>query len=710
MKYVWKTVGGPATLSDAELLVGLLQQQADVAAEGLYRQPAPVFRPGFEDRPACNGGQGPGLTETQKIIIALAGIQARFPRHQYLPGLDVDFKSGRNQTGIMIRGFDTRQVGIYLDNVPLYVPYDGYADIGRFLTNDISEVQIAKGYSSPLLGPNGLGGAVNLVSRQPEKKLEGDLLIGTGSGDMLEAGAHLGSRWDKFFIRGGMDWLQTDYFPLSGSFGLNDEQPDYRRVNSDKRDVRYAGRAGWTPNNQDRYVFTYTKQKADYGVPPYAGVDPENNRIRYWRWPRWNRDSYYFNSSTGLGESNAIKFRAYYDQYPNALNMYTDSTYSDLEGYLEYDDYSAGFTGEFSTRIFPRNTVSVSYFFKDDTHKEWGFSINKKGQKTIDPWRSVRDQLMSIGIQDAITLSPRLSAIIGFSADYLRGIKAQDLNYDTDPITVVPFECEKSLAGEPPSSCLANEWAFNPLASISYSIAKSGTLYFSFARKGHFPTLKDRYSYKNGKAIPNPTIRPEHANNWSLGYSHVFPFKLTMIQLDLFRSDVSDAIQNAFIPAEFPDQCPSLSEDTCQKTINVGKELHEGAEFTVRSNPLSRLTVNANYTFLNRSISGSDNMVDVFPTGTPKHKVVGVANLRLPREIALVAAVRYESGRVDTDNSGNLVPASKYATMDFGGIIPIAKGMDLQAGVRNLFDRFYYYREGFPQPGRNWYFNVRYRF
>jgi iron complex outermembrane receptor protein len=629
---------------------------------------------------------------------------------QFLPGLNVDFKSGRNQSGIMIRGFDTRQVGIYMDNVPLYVPYDGYADIGRFLTNDISEVQVAKGFSSPLLGPNGLAGAINLVSRQPEKKLETDLLLGTGSGNMLEAGAHIGSRWDKFFIRAGMDWLQTDYFPLSGDFTPDEEQPDFERANADKRDMRYTGRIGYTPRDQDQYVFSYIKQKADYGVPPYSGTDPDNNRVRYWRWPRWNRDSYYFNSNTGLGESNSLKFRAFYDEYPSTLNMFNDSSFSTLSGASDYDDYSAGFSGEFSTRILPRHTIGVSFFFKDDTHKATGFSVNKKGVASYDPWTTARDQLLSIGIQDAITLSPKLSAIVGFSADYLNGIKAEDINEDTKPSSAVPFQCEASLAGGDPSSCLADDWAYNPLASISYSVSKSGSVYFSFARKSHFATMKDRYSYKNGKAIPNPTIKPEHGNNWGLGYSHVFPFKTTMIQLELFRSDVYDAIQQAYIPAEFPDQCPELSEDTCQQTINVGEELHQGVEFSIRSNPLSRLTVNANYTFLNRDISGPPNAVDVFPTGTPMHKIVATGNLRLPREIMLMGSVRYESGRVDTNNSGDLVPASNYATVDFGGIIPVVKGMDLQVGARNLFDRFYYYREGFPEAGRNWYLNMRYRF
>jgi iron complex outermembrane receptor protein len=629
---------------------------------------------------------------------------------RYLPGLSVDHKPARNQSGIMVRGFDTRQVGIYLDSVPIYVPYDGYADIGRFLTSYLAEIEVSKGYSSPLLGPNGLGGTVNLVTRKPEKKLEGNLLVGSGSGNMLESDVHLGSRWEKFFIWGGMDWLQTDYYPVSGNFTLNEQQPSYERTNSDQRDILYSGRVGWTPRGQDQYVFTYTKQKADYGSPPYSGIDLVNNNVQYRRWDFWNRDSYYLNTNTGLGESSSVRFRAFYDKYPNATSTYTDNTYSTLSGYLEYDDYSAGFSGEFSTRRLPRHALSASFFFKDDTHKEQGFSLNKKGQATVDPWRTDRDQLVSLGVQDAITISSRVHATVGFSADHLNGIKAQDVNSNTNPSSIVPFECESSLAGGSISSCLAHVWDYNPLASISYSVAKSGTLYFTFARKSHFPTLKDRYSYKNDKAIPNPTLQPEHANNWELGYSHVFPFKSTIVQLDLFRSDVYDAIQNATIAAEFPDQCPALSTNTCQQSINIGKETHQGVEFTVRSSPVTRLMINANYTYLNRRFFDAPGVIGVFPTGTPKHKVVAIANLRLPLEIMLVATARYESGTIDTNNSGQVVPASRFATADLGGIIPLWKQLDLQGGVKNIFDRFYYYREGYPEAGRNWYLNMRYRF
>jgi iron complex outermembrane recepter protein len=631
---------------------------------------------------------------------------------QYLPGVTVDHKSARNQAGITIRGFDTRQVGIYLDGVPIYVPYDGYADIARFQSSDIAEIEVAKGYSSPLLGPNGLGGAVNLVTRQPEKKLEGDVSIGTGSGRLLESGIHLGSRWSKLFFRGGMDWLQTDYFPLSGDFTAPPSQPWvqpwHNRTNSYTRDVRYNGRAGWTPKDGDQYVFTYTNQKADYASPPYSGNDTKNNKVRYWQWPRWDRDSYYFNSNTGLGESNSIKFRAFYDHYPNSMNQYNDLTYSTLSSTSAYDDYSAGGSAEFASRSFSRHALGASFFFKDDTHKETSTSYSSKGIPTAQPWRRDRDQLVSIGFQDAITIAAKMHATVGFSADHLNAMKAQDINTKTN--LLAPFPCKSDPANTSFTACLDDVWAYNPLASLSYSVKNSGTLFVTFAMKSHFPTLKDRYSYKNGQAVPNTTLQPEHTRNWSAGYSHLFSWKTTM-QLDVFRSDVYDAIENATISADYSGQCPSLKDPTlCQKSVNVGKEVHQGVEFTLRSTPVSRLALDANYSFLNRTITGPANMQSVFPTGTPKHRVTSTASLRMPRRILLLGTFRYESGTFTTNDSGLPIPASKFATVDFGGSVPLRTGFDLQAGVKNLFDRNYNYQEGYPEPGRNWYLNLRYRF
>ncbi len=68
-----------------------------------------------------------------------------------------------------VRGFDIKHVPIFLDRIPIYVPYDGYPDLGRFSTFDLSEVILSKGFTSVLYGPNTMGCAINMISEHPSK-------------------------------------------------------------------------------------------------------------------------------------------------------------------------------------------------------------------------------------------------------------------------------------------------------------------------------------------------------------------------------------------------------------------------------------------------------------------------------------------------------------------------------------------------------------
>ncbi|MEI9812642.1 MAG: TonB-dependent receptor plug domain-containing protein [Acidobacteriota bacterium] len=135
-----------------------------------------------------------------------------------LAGVTIQKVGARNERGVYVRGFDFRQVPLYMDGIPVYVPYDGYVDLDRFLTYDVSEIQVSKGFTSPLYGPNAIGGAINMVSKAPTKKLNMDLGSGYGSGDQVHGFANVGTRFEKFWIQGGFAWLSSDTFPLSGNF------------------------------------------------------------------------------------------------------------------------------------------------------------------------------------------------------------------------------------------------------------------------------------------------------------------------------------------------------------------------------------------------------------------------------------------------------------------------------------------------------------
>jgi outer membrane receptor protein involved in Fe transport len=43
-------------------------------------------------------------------------------------------------------------------------------------------------------------------------------------------------------------------------------------------------------------------------------------------------------------------------------------------------------------------------------------------------------------------------------------------------------------------------------------------------------------------------------------------------------------------------------------------------------------------------------------------------------------------------------------------VVPIRPGMSAQVGLENLFDPYYYDTAGYPEIGRNWFLDLRYRF
>ncbi len=639
-----------------------------------------------------------------------------------MPGVTVDQANGsRNEAYGRIRGFTTMgQVGLYLDGIPIYVPYDGYADMNRFLMSDIAEIQVSKGYSSSLQGTNNMAGSINLVTRQPEKKFEANGLIGTGSGKQVLSSVGLGSRWDNFYIQGSFDWLQRDFIPLSGNYTLNSHQPGYERNNSASRDEKWSGRIAWTPKGEDQYSFSFINQKGKKDGLNYIG--PGTTSDRYWEWPYWNKNGYYLITNTGIGELSSIKFRAYYDQFRNALDIWDDGTHSTMKlsgsEHSHYDDYTDGASSEFTTRLIPRNAMGASIFFKDDTHRSQDVYPGVSPFPKVYPVQRLRDQQVSVGYQDVISLTSRLRLTFGFSADHLKGLFISQ--YNSTNTQLIPLTCPESPSNSSFSGCAAHTWTYNPQASASYNLTKSDALFVIFSDRARFPTLKDSYSFRFNRALPNPNLGPEHSRNWDIGYSRAFAGR-TLMQIEYYRSDLRDAIQMIYVP---DTKCPSLSgslKGTCGINYNAGKEIHEGAEISIRTSPIRRLNVDASYSFLNRTIDWDRGKIPQtsltylsalsLPTVT-KNKFIGNLTAEMPHQILGMVTFRYEGGiRLwDSYVAGAAPFGSSFGIVDIGAVAPIKEGFKIQAGIKNLFDRDYYYVAGYPQAGRNWYFNMRYQF
>ena len=288
---------------------------------------------------------------------------------QTLSGLNYMAIGSKNEAMVTVRGFDLRQVPVYLDGVPVYTIYDGYVDLSRFTSFDIAGISVENGNSSVLHGPNAMGGVINLVTRAPSNPFEFDGATGIRlSRDGFNAwntNLNLGGRFGKFYLMGTIGILDRDFYSLSSKFEPRPHENGEKRDNSYSRDTKLSIKGGFKPNETDEYAISIMSQNASKGVPVYIGKDP-NQRPRYWQFPAYDKKGVYFSSRTKIGAQGYLKSRLYFDNYNSDLRSYDDSTYSTQEFRSSftsiYDDNTFGASLEYQVSLNERHILQAAGF------------------------------------------------------------------------------------------------------------------------------------------------------------------------------------------------------------------------------------------------------------------------------------------------------------------------------------------------------------
>jgi len=595
-----------------------------------------------------------------------------------LPGVTLSRTGSRNEQTVYVRGFDIKHVPIFIDGIPVYVMYDGYPDLGRFSTFDLSRVILSKGFASVLYGPNTMGGAINMVSKRPENALEMNAGVGAASGDTCNAYINLGSNQGNWYIQGGGAYVDQDYFPLSYNFNPASAEGGDRRENSYHTDWKANLKIGYVPGgrNDDEYAFSYIRQEGEKGSPPYAGADA-SQKVRYWQWPQWDKESYYFTSRTGIGETGYVKMRLYYDTYNNSLFSYDDDTYSTISRPYAfrswYDDHTSGGSMEAGARFFEDHDLKLAFHYKKDTHKE-----RDEGQ----PWRTFEDDIYSLGVEDTMDMTSSLRVVAGASYDTIQSGRAEEYDFKTDVVSVFP-DADASGA--------------NAQAGLFYSISDNGVLHTTVARKTRLPDMKSRYSYRFGTALPNPGLDPETAVNYEIGYKDTLVERI-QIKAAIFCNDIRDYIQFARVPD------PNDPDTLLNQNQNVGKVLIYGAEAEAGVKITETIETGLNYTYTewdNRS--NSDKVTNI-----PNHKFFAYLAYQPFDRLNLQTNIDYVSRRYGSTDGVRV--AERYVVADAKALYQLTKSISAEAGLNNIGDTDYEIEEGYPEAGITYFANLMYRY
>jgi iron complex outermembrane receptor protein len=595
-----------------------------------------------------------------------------------LPGVSVQNLGARNERLIYLRGFNSRQVPLFMDGIPVYVPYDGNVDLNRFTTFDISQIDVSKGNASVLYGPNTLGGSVNLVSRRPSQKLEANLTTGMGMDSRFDANYYqtalnFGSNQGLWYIQGGASYLDRQFWRLSDDFKPTASEDGGIRENSGNTDYKGNIKLGLTPNDTDEYALTYSHQSGRKDTPPYAGTD-KTVSPRFWRWPYWDKESVYFLSRTQFGDAHTVKLRAYHDTFENSLQSYDDARYNSMRRPYafdsRYDDYTFGGGIEYGNTWFDQHELKLAFSYKQDVHRE----IGNKGQ----PQQRFADELFSYAIEDSYTPLDNLRFVVGASYDQQKQIQAQNL-------------IDNQLVSFPLSG---TKDAYNIQGSAFYQIADDLQLHASLARKTRFPTIKDRFSYRLGTALPNPALQPEDALNYELGLDGK-----ALGWLDyggnLFFSQIDDTIESVTLPND------SCSRPPCSQLQNIGQQENLGVELFATAQINDQWRAHANYTWLDRNNISNPG---IYPTDTPRHKIFTYLEYQPLQYLRLLASAEY-NGKRYSNTTGTRI-AEDFVVGNLKATFIATEQLSAEFGVNNVADQNYAYEEGFPEPGRNYFANL----
>jgi iron complex outermembrane recepter protein len=506
-------------------------QVADTVRTDTVR--APVFQvPGLTvlvPRPASTTGGA------SAVEVAMDSLMARpAPTLEQvlrdLPLIQIR-RNSRGEAQPALRGGEDRQIAVLMDGVPLTLGWDGRADLSVIPLTAAQRVDLVRGLSSVLYGPNVLGGAVEIdVARGAARQarplpLQVDLGLDHALGRSVgvSGGALMDTPGGEWVLRGGGGLQSREGDVLSGRAGKGDGQDPSLltkdgdlRLNTDvhRLDAFVAGRyrsldGNWLAISSSGFTL-------ERGVAPEAHLASP----RLWRYPRQSRiitalSAGTAHTATAWGEGD-MEASLGLDVGSYRIDEYTTPEYRERTGGETGDDLTVTlrFLGDHS--LGERGELRGAFTYGDVNHVE-GFP----GRATS----RYRQRLWSMGTE----------------AEWLLTSGGDAVGRRNTRVTVgaVLDGADTPRSGDKPPLGRLWDWG-GRLGATSLGPDQRVLFHGALSRRTRFPALRELYSGALGRFLPNPDLRPEVLTGGELGVT--VKNRLADLQVVGFHQRLTDGI------------------------------------------------------------------------------------------------------------------------------------------------------------------------
>ncbi|PIE68228.1 MAG: TonB-dependent receptor, partial [Deltaproteobacteria bacterium] len=354
-----------------------------------------------------------------------------------VPGVNV-VQTTKGSLSVVVQGFAQKDVLVLIDGVPYYETQNGPLDLQQIPASIIGKIEVVKGASSVLYGPNAMGGVVNIVTK---KGVAGT--AGTISGELGGGGYGRGTVTINHGSEHGFSILGTIDYRTRDSLSFSDDyEPHPSSIRGMGKKKTYIVDDGGKKENSDLEslnLWTRLGYAATDNAEVYASLYHFN--IERGRLFSDNHNKRFFESKKGAAfstfgrydmyEDNGIDLNAryhaldwltlramaFYHQHQDDYISYEDWTMQTPMATSTWDDDSAGIS-LFTDMALPSwGNLSLTVQYRKDEHRQRG--------DYHYPWQNSESDITTLAAEHTL-LWGDLKMVTGISYSYFDAQKIAD--------------------------------------------------------------------------------------------------------------------------------------------------------------------------------------------------------------------------------------------------------------------------------------------
>ena len=576
---------------------------------------------------------------------------------------------------VSLRGSSSDQVMVFMDGVLLNDASGGGVDLSNISLSDVAAIEVFKGVTPINFNKASIGGVVNIRTLRAREGLNASATLGYGSFNTRTASGFINHK------KGKWDYL------VSAGYLASDNDFEYL----------YDNHTEYNPDD-DKWVKRNNAQFDQGNVLAQVGYDfDEDFRISLLnQWfskdqglPTWNNSPQADASLQTERNITALSFIAN-DMTPLHLNTrtsvdysYKDELYNDSHGTIGLGRqksryitkrYGGNFYSEWLTDM---NILSFLGDFHHESYDPEDLLTNKS------PNSSTRDTL-NLGLQDSVFLFEEQLTI----TPALRYTHVKD-----------DLQSATSKWGQPLEGSERNESYLSPQIGVKYSPLNWLNFRSNLAKYTREPSFFELFGDR-GFIIGNADLKAETGVNFDAGVEIKYPTKLWWMKQVSFNAAYFSSDVNDLITFVYDSRGIGRAE-------NISKAEITGVESEIRIDFLEYFRLIGNATWqdpINKSEVKAFN--DNILPGRWQQSYVGRLEARYSGVKVFGEYVRETGMYYD---SANLLPAKDKDEVN-AGISWLFHSFLFSLEGTNLTNEEYEDFNGYPMPGRAFYFTVGYRY